>query len=449
MVWSRPSAALIEFPAVVDDGVAFVTNYQRQRPRLLDAERRDASGAATLGGMMAASPAVAGDELVVHGMDGHVWVLEPPQRARALALRRPARRSSPRRSCSNGVDYFGDWGGTVYALDLRTHRARWTYRSGYKITSSASYANGTIFIGDYGGRLLALARAQRRPALVGLASTAASTGRPRSRTAASSSPSSTGGSLTAFSTERRAAVVARHRLVRLLVARGLERARLLRLLQRRPLLRSRRADGRDRSGASRPAGAIAGAPTIVDGVVYFSNRQHRIYGVTRADRQAGLPLPRRRLRARSPGTGAGCSCTASRGSTRSSPGTDEEGPARGAARPSCSSPPAWSSYGLYRKHQGRDVRGSSTGRVRHHPAAAEAASRRRATRSSGRCTASTRRGRATPEEMPARSGRRSGRSGSSAPARSSSSRPSLAYGHLYFANAKGTLFAVDTEAPGT
>ena len=26
-------------------------------------------------------------------------------------------------------------------------------------------------------------------------------------------------------------------------------------------------------------GAIAGAPAIVDGIAYFSNRQHRIYGV--------------------------------------------------------------------------------------------------------------------------------------------------------------------------
>ena len=69
---------------------------------------------------------------------------------------RPARRSSRRRSCSNGVDYFGAWNGTVYALDLRTRRARWTYNAGPKITSSASYAGGTIFIGDYGGRLLAL-----------------------------------------------------------------------------------------------------------------------------------------------------------------------------------------------------------------------------------------------------------------------------------------------------
>ena len=28
------------------------------------------------------------------------------------------------------------------------------------------------------------------------------------------------------------------------------------------------------------AGAIGGAPTVVDGVVYFANRQHRIYGLS-------------------------------------------------------------------------------------------------------------------------------------------------------------------------
>src|SRR5205823_9146980 len=56
----------------------------------------------------------------------------------------------------HGVDYFGAWNGAVYALDLRTHRLRWVYRSGAKITSSASRVGNTVYIGNYAGRLLAL-----------------------------------------------------------------------------------------------------------------------------------------------------------------------------------------------------------------------------------------------------------------------------------------------------
>ena len=38
----------------------------------------------------------------------------------------------------DGVDYFGNWAGRVYALDLRTHRAPLDLRPGTKITSSAA-----------------------------------------------------------------------------------------------------------------------------------------------------------------------------------------------------------------------------------------------------------------------------------------------------------------------
>ena len=69
------SATLIEFPAVVADGVAYIANA-RGTIRALDMRngnvvwRHD-----TPHGKMAASPAVWGNELIVHGMDGHVWVL--------------------------------------------------------------------------------------------------------------------------------------------------------------------------------------------------------------------------------------------------------------------------------------------------------------------------------------------------------------------------------------
>ena len=56
----------------------------------------------------------------------------------------------------NGVDYFGTWGGGLYALDLRTHRLRWSRALGAKITSSAALVGATLYIGDYAGRVWAL-----------------------------------------------------------------------------------------------------------------------------------------------------------------------------------------------------------------------------------------------------------------------------------------------------
>ncbi len=75
VVWSRGLGTLIEFPAVVQDGVAYVANA-RGTVRALDMRngeviwRHD-----TPHGKMASSPAVWRDQLVVHGMDGHVRVL--------------------------------------------------------------------------------------------------------------------------------------------------------------------------------------------------------------------------------------------------------------------------------------------------------------------------------------------------------------------------------------
>src|SRR5581483_9206033 len=143
------------FPAVVDDGVAYIGNARgtvhaiSMRFGSLIWRHR------TPHGEMASSPAAVGDELVYHTMDGHVYVLDRASgRLRWSYAVGSAIESSP--IVRDGVDYFGSWAGDVYALDLRTHRLRWSRSFGAKITSSASLAGGTLYIGDCGGRLWAL-----------------------------------------------------------------------------------------------------------------------------------------------------------------------------------------------------------------------------------------------------------------------------------------------------
>ena len=166
IVWSRGLGALIEFPAVVSDGVAYIGNNLGTVRALSMRDGAVVWRYDTPDGKMASSPAVVGRDLVVHGMDGYVRVLD-----RATGrLRFSHGVGSPIESSPlvrDGIDYFGAWNGNVYALDLRTRRLRWVYRSGYKITSSAALAGGTLYIGDYGGRLLALAPGTGRLRLVG------------------------------------------------------------------------------------------------------------------------------------------------------------------------------------------------------------------------------------------------------------------------------------------
>jgi outer membrane protein assembly factor BamB len=201
VVWSRGLGALIEFPAVVDEGVAFIGNY---KGTIYALDMRNGKRIWTYdppGGKMASSPAVVGDDVVVHGMDGVVRLLDRHNGR----LRWSFRVGSPIESSPvvrDGLDYFGAWNGRVYALDLRKRKLRWSYRTGYKITSSASLAGRTLYIGDYGGRLHALATSTGKRRFVRSVN-----GRVYGTPAVAAGrvfvPSSTGNSLTAFSTSGR------------------------------------------------------------------------------------------------------------------------------------------------------------------------------------------------------------------------------------------------------
>jgi outer membrane protein assembly factor BamB len=197
-VWSVGLGGLIEFPAVVDDGVAFIGNA---RARIYAVSMRFGKviwSHDTPNGKMASSPAVVGNEIVYHTMDGHVFVLD---RASGTLLRHYTI-GSPIESSPivwHGVDYFGAWNGRLYALDLRTFRLRWSRTLGAKITSSAAIADGTLFIGDYAGRIWAISAASGRTRWVRSVNGRVY-GTPAVLHGRVFVPSSTGGSLTAFST---------------------------------------------------------------------------------------------------------------------------------------------------------------------------------------------------------------------------------------------------------
>ncbi len=198
VVWSRGVGALVEFPAVVTDGVGYVANYKGHVYALDMRNGKVIWRYRPSGGKMASSPAVVGDDLVVHGMDGVVRVLD----RRNGTLRWHFRVGSPIESSPivrDGLDYFGAWNGRVYALDLERRQLRWSYGTGHKITSSASIAGKTLYIGDYGGRLHALAAGTGKRRWVSSVN-GRIYGTPAVAAGRVFVPSSTGNSLTAFTT---------------------------------------------------------------------------------------------------------------------------------------------------------------------------------------------------------------------------------------------------------
>jgi outer membrane protein assembly factor BamB len=168
LVWSLGLGRLIEFPAVVDDGYAYIGNSGATIHAISMRSGKFAWVHKTAGTPpMASSPGVAGDEIVYHTMDGHVYVLD---RAGGHLRWSWSAGGSPIESSPivvDGIDYFGAANGEMYALDLRTHRLRWSRNLGAKITSSAAISGGRLFIGDYAGRLWALSPATGRTRWVG------------------------------------------------------------------------------------------------------------------------------------------------------------------------------------------------------------------------------------------------------------------------------------------
>jgi outer membrane protein assembly factor BamB len=275
IVWTRGLDSLLEFPAVVSDGIAYVGNSQGTIDALSMANGDLLWRHVTPGGKMASSPAVWGGLLVVHGMDGHVWVLD----LRTGRLRWFFSVGSPVESSplvQAGVDFFGAWDGTVYALDLRTHRLRWSYAGGYKITSSAAIAGATLYIGDYGGRLIALSPASGR-----LRWSVSVNGRIYGTPAVMGGrvfvPSSDGGSLTAFSTGGRY-------LWRILTGAyvysspAASAGRVFFGSYNGVFYGVSAASGRVLWSVG-TGGAISGAAVVVGGVAYAGSFSHSIYGV--------------------------------------------------------------------------------------------------------------------------------------------------------------------------
>ena len=202
LVWSRGLGRLIEFPAVVVDGMAYIGNAAATVHAISMRSGNFAWVHHTPGApRMASSPAVYGNEIVYHTMSGRVYVLDRSD-GRLLWSWNAGAAIEPSPIIIDGIDYFGDAGGEMYALDLHTHQLKWRRYLGAKITSSAAIESGRLFVGDYAGRLWALSPATGSTRWVKTVN-GKIYGTPAVADGRVFVPSSTGNSLTAFTTSGR------------------------------------------------------------------------------------------------------------------------------------------------------------------------------------------------------------------------------------------------------
>jgi outer membrane protein assembly factor BamB len=155
-IWHRPLHGLVEFPAVVWEGVAYVNNINgwlhavsMRSGRVLWKRR--------VGSLVASSPAVDPDRglLLVTTMEpGYVKALD--LQTGKSRWRYYTGRAEPSPVIRNGFAYFGATNGNIYALDLDRHRPRWVFHGGVKVTSSPALVGKRLYYGDYAGGVIAL-----------------------------------------------------------------------------------------------------------------------------------------------------------------------------------------------------------------------------------------------------------------------------------------------------
>lgn len=283
IVWGRSFHSLVEFPAVVSDGAAYLTHIGGILYALSMTDGRVLWSFDMHTTQEASSPAVDGDELVSHAKRGRVFVLDR-RTGHVLWSIGTAGEIESSAVVDRGLDYLGDWSGRIYALDLKRRRFRWIYHDGCKITASAAISGNTVYIGDYCGRVLAL------DAATGRLRWAASAGSPVYGASAVAggrvfSPSRDSGALVAFTTGgRRLWSVSTGALV--YAAPAVWGGRVYFGSYNGLLYCVSAASGRVlwTLGAG---GRISGSPVVVDGIVYVGSFGHQILG---ADARTGRVL---------------------------------------------------------------------------------------------------------------------------------------------------------------
>jgi outer membrane protein assembly factor BamB len=162
-LWTvRGDWSLVEFPPVLEHGRLFVgTNHglvlavQARSGRVLWHRR--------FAGCVAASPAVGEGVVYLGFMDPPPCTGTAPSFVAALdaksgrtlwRFRAGVVETPP--LLAEGRVYFGSWDHRVYAVDAHTGRLVWSFATGDKVKAGVALAHGAIFAGSYDGRLYAL-----------------------------------------------------------------------------------------------------------------------------------------------------------------------------------------------------------------------------------------------------------------------------------------------------
>ena len=164
-IWTLRARHYLEFPPVVAYGMVFVPQ-QRGRFFVVDADtgkrrwsksfRRCAAASPTVWKGVVYQPLMHRLPCAKHerGANGLLIAMNARTGRELWSFRAGVIESSPLQV--NGVLYFGSWDRFVYALDARTRKLRWRFRTDDRVVAAPAYAHGTIYATTNGGSVYAL-----------------------------------------------------------------------------------------------------------------------------------------------------------------------------------------------------------------------------------------------------------------------------------------------------
>ena len=167
LLWTMRSGYLIEFPPVVGYGRVYLAQ-DHGRFFAVNAKSGSVLWQKRFAHCSAASPAMGERVVYMSYMQplpcpreprtapGFVAALDASTGKELWRFKTGVVESSP--LLVNGTLYFGSWDHYLYALDVRGKRprVRWRFLADDELNSSAAYAEGTVYIGSDGGHLYAV-----------------------------------------------------------------------------------------------------------------------------------------------------------------------------------------------------------------------------------------------------------------------------------------------------
>jgi outer membrane protein assembly factor BamB len=162
-IWTRRVGELMEFPPVVAYGRLYVATFPGTF-LALEAETGGIAWKEEFGRITAASPTV-GDGVVYQPLmnapdeerksaPGFLVALKAETGEELWRFKAGVIESSP--LLVDGVLYFGTFDDKLYALDARTRKVRWTYKTGDDVKGGPVFFAGAVYFGSYDGNVYAV-----------------------------------------------------------------------------------------------------------------------------------------------------------------------------------------------------------------------------------------------------------------------------------------------------